>query len=59
MFDSVKVFSATMVADRIVLGDRVTAWLNEHNYEVVDMVVTQSSDSRFHCIAVSIFYRAL
>ena len=58
MFDGVKVFSATMFGDRATLGDRVSEWINQHNHRIVDLVVTQSSDSRFHCIAVSVFYRA-
>jgi len=36
----------------------VTAWLsNVPDREVVDTVVTQSSDEAFHCIAITIFYR--
>ena len=58
-FDSVRVFSATMIADRLALGDKVTAWLAENaTLEIADMVVTQSSDSRFHCIAITVFYRS-
>jgi hypothetical protein len=59
MFNGVKVFSSTMLADRATLGDRVTLWLNEHHeIDLVDLVVTQSSDSRFHCTAITIFYRS-
>lgn len=57
MFHGVKVFSATMFADRERLGDRVTHWLGEHpEVEIVDLKVTQSSDAAFHCIAISVFY---
>jgi hypothetical protein len=57
-FDGAKVFSATKVADRDQLGDRVTRWLREHTeYEIVDTVVTLSSDSAFHCLAITVFYR--
>jgi len=58
-FDGVKVFSATMVADRAVLGDRVTEWIrnNAKTLDVVDMVVTQSSDHAFHMVAISVFYK--
>lgn len=58
-FDGAKVFSATMIADRLVLGEKVTSWLaaNE-SLEIADVVVTQSSDSRFHCIAITVFYRS-
>lgn len=56
-FNGVKVFSATMVADREVLGEKVTAWIRDRPAIVIeDVVVTQSSDERFHCIAITIFY---
>lgn len=56
-FNGVKVFSATMVADRDQLGEKVSAWLGNHQqYKVTDMVVTQSSDEAFHCIAITVFY---
>jgi hypothetical protein len=57
-FNGVKVFSATMVADRDQLGEKVTAWMtnNQERYKVTDIVVTQSSDEAFHCIAVTVFY---
>lgn len=56
-FNGVKVFSATMVADRHVLGEKVTAWLAAHpTFEISDMLVTQSSDHAFHCIAITVFY---
>lgn len=56
-FNGVKVFSATMVADRARLGETVTAWIDAHpTYEIVDIVVTQSSDAAFHCIAITLFY---
>ena len=56
-FNGVKVFSATMVADRDQLGEKVSAWLASHTqYKVTHMVVTQSSDEAFHCIAITVFY---
>lgn len=56
-FNGVKVFSATMVADRDQLGEKVSAWMNTHsNLKVTDIVVTQSSDEAFHCIAITVFY---
>lgn len=56
-FNGVKVFSATMMSERELLGDKVTAWLREHpQIQVRDMVVTQSSDEAFHCLAMTIFY---
>jgi hypothetical protein len=57
-FDSVKVFSATMMADRARLGERVTEWIQAHpGHELTEIVVTQSSDASFHCITFSVFYR--
>ena len=33
-------------------------WAEEHpEYEVVDKIVTQSSDHEFHCLTVTLFYR--
>ena len=40
MFTGVKVFSATMAHDR----------------EIVQTVVTQSSDQAFHCLAITVFF---
>lgn len=57
LFNGVKVFSATMVAARDQLGETATAWIDAHPaYTINDIVVTQSSDSAFHCIAISVFY---
>ena len=59
-FDGVKVFSATMLADRACLGEKVSAWLAANpRLQVVDMIVTQSSDASFHCIAITIFWKEL
>ncbi len=56
-FNGVKVFSATMVADRMVLGEKVTEWLARNpKLEVTEMLVTQSSDHAFHCVAITVFY---
>lgn len=57
-FNGVKVFSATMVADRDQLGEKVTAWIasNKEHKKVTDIVITQSSDEAFHCIAITVFY---
>jgi putative lipoic acid-binding regulatory protein len=58
MFTGVQVFSATMAKDREQLGEKVTAWLRKHGEaEVVDKIVTQSSDSEFHCLTITLFYR--
>ena len=57
-FNGVKVFSATMVADRERLGEKVTDWIAAHpELAIVEIVQTQSSDAQFHCIALSVFYR--
>jgi hypothetical protein len=57
-FNGVKVFSATMFADRERLGDKVTDWIKTHpRCAVVELVVTQSSDAQFHCVAITVFYR--
>lgn len=56
-FNGVKVFSATMVADRDQLGEKITAWLASHpSCRVTDVVVTQSSDEAFHCLAITVFF---
>lgn len=57
-FDGVKVFSATLIAVRAQLGEQVTEWIRANKHcELTDIVVTQSSDSSFHCVAISIFFR--
>lgn len=58
--DGIKVFTATKAKERSTLGETATQWLKEQNakpgFEVVDKIVTQSSDSEFHCIAITLFY---
>jgi hypothetical protein len=57
-FDGVKVFSATKARDREELGDVITRWLVENpNVKVHEKIVTQSSDSQFHCLTITLFYR--
>jgi hypothetical protein len=56
-FTGVKVFSATKARDRDELGENVTRWLRDHPVQVVDKIVTQSSDHEFHCLTITIFYR--
>ena len=56
-FNGVKIFSATMAQEREGLGEKVTEWIRTHpESEIVDTVVTQSSDEAFHCIAITLFY---
>ena len=58
MFTGVKVFSATKAKDREDLGESINRWLRANaDLEVVDRVVTQSSDNEFHCLSVILFYR--
>lgn len=52
----VKVFSATMGKERDKLGESVTDWLRHSKVDVVETVVTQSSGSEFHCLAITLFY---
>jgi hypothetical protein len=57
-FQGAKVFSATKAADRLSLGERITEWLRGHpEHEIVDTIVTQSSDDAFHCLAITLFWR--
>jgi hypothetical protein len=47
-FDGVKVFTATLAAERERLGEAVTRWIQGHpEREPVRAVVTQSSDHAF------------
>jgi hypothetical protein len=59
--DGIKVFTATKASERNALGEVATRWLKEQNekpgFEVIDKIVTQSSDSEFHCIAITLFYQ--
>jgi hypothetical protein len=57
-FTGVKVFSATKAKEREELGDSITRWLRSNaDLEVVERVVTQSSDNEFHCLTIVLFYR--
>ena len=57
-FTGVKVFSATKARDRESLGATITSWLSANpGIEIVDKRVTQSSDSEFHCLTLTFFYR--
>lgn len=60
-FDAVKVFSATKQKERDDLGEQVTRWLDAHagRIAVTDKIVTQSSDSAYHCITIVLFYRRI
>ncbi|MEZ4406249.1 MAG: hypothetical protein R3A52_07230 [Polyangiales bacterium] len=56
-FTGVKVFTATRAKDREELGDAITRWLRDNPaVQVVDKVVTQSSDREFHCLSITLFF---
>jgi hypothetical protein len=55
-YNGVKVFSATKAREREGIGERVTEWLSDNEVDVVDTIVTQSSDSEFHCLTITLFY---
>jgi hypothetical protein len=57
-FTGVKVFSTTLARDREMMGETITRWIRDNpQAEIVDKVVTQSSDKEFHCLTVTLFYR--
>jgi len=57
-FTGVKVFTTTLARDREAMGETISRWLAENpDLEVVDKQVTQSSDSEFHCLSITLFYR--
>jgi hypothetical protein len=58
-FTGIKVFSTTLARDRESMGETITRWIKENpTCEIVDKVVTQSSDKEFHCLTVTLFYRS-
>jgi len=57
MYDSVKVFSATKAKDREVLGERVSAWIEQQRPKIVSTTVRQSSDREYHCLTIVVFYK--
>lgn len=57
-FDGLKVFSATKAKERDELGEKITEWLTRNpEVVVVDKTITQSSDSEFHCLTITLFYQ--
>lgn len=57
-FTGVKIFSTTLARDREAMGETITRWIKENpQADIVDKVVTQSSDKEFHCLTVTLFYR--
>ena len=58
-FNAIKVFSTTLARDREQMGENITRWLKDNSgIEIVDKIVTQSSDKEFHCLTVTIFYKS-
>jgi len=58
IFTGIKVFSTTLARDREQMGETITRWLKDNqNLEIVDRIVTQSSDKEFHCLTITLFYR--
>ncbi len=56
-FNGVKVFSATMAQERENLGEKITKWIADNSHrQIVDTIVTQSSDEAFHCLAITVFF---
>jgi hypothetical protein len=52
-----KVFTATKAKDREELGEVLTRWIRDNpRAKILDKIVTQSSDSEFHCLTITIFY---
>jgi hypothetical protein len=57
-FTGVKVFSTTLARDREAMGETISRWLAQNPaVEIVDKVVTLSSDRQFHCLSITLFYR--
>ncbi len=57
-FSGIKIFSTTLARDRENMGETITRWLKENTaLEIVDKIVTQSSDKEFHCLTITLFYR--
>ena len=57
-FTGMKIFSTTLARDREQMSDNITRWLHDNQQlEIVDKIVTQSSDKEFHCLTITLFYR--
>jgi hypothetical protein len=53
-----KVFTETERRYLSEVGDNLTAWLAEHpEYEILEVVVVQSSDRSRHCLSAVAFLR--
>jgi hypothetical protein len=57
MLTGAKVFTATKAKDREELGEVLTRWIRDNpRAKILDKIVTQSSDSEFHCLSITVFY---
>ena len=60
MLTGAKVFTATKAKDREELGEVLTRWIhNNPRAKILDKIVTQSSDSEFHCLSITVFYETV
>jgi hypothetical protein len=60
MLMGAKVFTATKAKDREELGEVLTRWLRANpQAKILDKIVTQSSDSEFHCLSITVFYETV
>ena len=60
MLMGAKVFTATKAKDREELGEVLTRWIRDNpRAKILDKIVTQSSDSEFHCLSITVFYEML
>jgi len=55
------VFCVTMFHQRQTLGEQVTAWLEQARatrpgFQIVDIIVRQSSDRAYHAISITVFF---
>ena len=56
----IKVFSVTKARERDELGERVTAWIAANpQVRIVQTVLAQTSDARFHCFSMVLFCATL
>ena len=54
---AVMVFTATKAKEREGIGERLTDWLRAAPArEILDVIVTQSSDEEFHCLTITVLY---
>lgn len=54
----IKVFSATMVREREELAGQIMSWMRAEHVTIEQLIVTQSSDARFHCLTVTAVYQS-